>query len=588
MRRGVGWRHWLSAIRSLGVRGPRPNRPRPEPPRPFSRLSVEALEDRLTPATTVQFAAASETAYQTVGSFRIPVALSQPVAPIVGTFASGFSSPQGLAFDAAGNLYVANAGNVSEVTPGGVVSTFAVGFNNPEGLAFDAAGNLYVANAGNGTVIEVTPAGAVSTFAAGFSGSPQGLAFDGAGNLFVGVNNFGNGTVSKVAPGGAVSRFAAGFYNPQGLAFDTAGNLYVANANGTVSEVTPGGAVSTFANLGNPTGLAFDAAGNLFVNVNVFGGASVVEVAPGGVVSTVANLNGTGGQGIAFDAVGNLYVANVGNRAVAEIGGAVTVPFTLGGDAVAGADYANLTAGPLTFAPGQTTAYITGTLPADLGADKTLTFTLGTPTGTVTLGSPSTNTLTVDESGANPAPTLGGASPGAVGVGAGITTITVTGSNFVAGFRRGLQRRAAGHDLRQRHDADGRRPGRRPGLPRRRRGHGRHGRLGRRHVGDGRVRRRGPDAHGHQPGCRHALGRDRRDLQPDDDRDGHGLRPRLDGEVQRRAAGHHVRQRHHAEGRHPGRRLFHGGQRHHYGRDGRPHDGRADVHRRLPVGPDRP
>ena len=69
---------------------------------------------------------------------------------MVSTFASGFNGPVGLAFDAAGNLYVANYGNstVSEVTPAGLVSTFASGFEQPYGLAFDAAGNLYVANYG--------------------------------------------------------------------------------------------------------------------------------------------------------------------------------------------------------------------------------------------------------------------------------------------------------------------------------------------------------------------------------------------------------------------------------------------------------
>ena len=73
----------------------------------------------------------------------------------VSAFASGFSFPFGLAFDAAGNLYVASNNNtVSKVTPAGVVSTFASGFNNPIGLAFDAAGNLYVAN--GTTVSKVT------------------------------------------------------------------------------------------------------------------------------------------------------------------------------------------------------------------------------------------------------------------------------------------------------------------------------------------------------------------------------------------------------------------------------------------------
>ncbi len=53
--------------------------------------------------------------------------------------------------------YVANAGNgtVSEVTPAGLVSTFVSGLSLPVGLAFDAAGNLYVANIGNNTVSTV-------------------------------------------------------------------------------------------------------------------------------------------------------------------------------------------------------------------------------------------------------------------------------------------------------------------------------------------------------------------------------------------------------------------------------------------------
>ena len=76
-------------------------------------------------------------------------------------------TPMGLAFDAAGNLYVANHGNntISKVTPAGAVSTFvSSGLDCPDGLAFDAAGNLYVANNGNNTISKVTPAGAVSTF----------------------------------------------------------------------------------------------------------------------------------------------------------------------------------------------------------------------------------------------------------------------------------------------------------------------------------------------------------------------------------------------------------------------------------------
>jgi sugar lactone lactonase YvrE len=143
-------------------------------------------------------------------------------------------------------IYVGNAFNetVATITPAGVVSTFASGFDSPDGLAFDGTGNLYVANSGDGTVSEVTPAGVATTFASGFS-DPQGLAFDGSGNLY--VANGGNGDISEITPSGVVSTFAGGFNTPGGLAFDGGGNLYVANSgDGTVSEVTPAGVVSGF------------------------------------------------------------------------------------------------------------------------------------------------------------------------------------------------------------------------------------------------------------------------------------------------------------------------------------------------------
>ena len=67
------------------------------------------------------------------------------------TFATGFVKPDGVAFDAAGNLYVSNlaAGTVVERTPAGVVTLFA-SINLPAGLAFDSNGNLYVASIGDG------------------------------------------------------------------------------------------------------------------------------------------------------------------------------------------------------------------------------------------------------------------------------------------------------------------------------------------------------------------------------------------------------------------------------------------------------
>ena len=236
------------------------------------------------------------------------------VTQTVSTFASGFNNPAGLAFDAAGNLYVANAagGTISKVTPTGAVSTFvASGLNSPRGLAFDAAGNLYVANAAGGTISKVTSAGAVSTFASGL-GEPLGLAFDAAGNLY--VADLANNTVKEVTSAGGVSTFVASGLNfPQGLAFDAAGNLYVANSGGnTISKVTSAGAVTTFASgFTEPVGLAFDTAGNLYVANN--DGNTVSKVTPAGVVTTFASGFSLPSY-LVFDAAGNLYVANyVGN-----------------------------------------------------------------------------------------------------------------------------------------------------------------------------------------------------------------------------------------------------------------------------------
>ncbi len=212
--------------------------------------SFDALEDRFL-LSTVSFSTGSETVSESAGKFSIPVTLSSPPdgTPIVSAFASAFDDPAGLAFDAAGNLYVASIDNntVSEVSPAGVVINTLSGFDGPVGMAFDAAGNLYVANLNNNTVSEVSPEGVVSTFASGLS-DPTGLAVDAAGNLYVG--NEGNGTVSEVSPAGVVSPtpFASGLSFPVALAFDAVGNLYVANLlNNTVSKVSPAGAVSFFA-----------------------------------------------------------------------------------------------------------------------------------------------------------------------------------------------------------------------------------------------------------------------------------------------------------------------------------------------------
>ena len=99
--------------------------------------------------------------------------------------AARFHGPQGIAVDRAGNVFVSDTDNsmIRRISPAGVVATVAgvpealneddvsladgkgsaARFSQPLGIELDAAGNLYVADAGNHAIRKITPQGAVST-----------------------------------------------------------------------------------------------------------------------------------------------------------------------------------------------------------------------------------------------------------------------------------------------------------------------------------------------------------------------------------------------------------------------------------------
>ena len=130
--------------------------------------------------------------------------------------------------------------------------------NYPQGLAFDAAGMLYVADGNNSVVRKISAAGAVSTFAGTLGKQehldgpaaesvfriPTALAFDTQGNLFVGDPT--DNAVRKITPQGAVSTVAAGVF-PSGLAIAPDGTIFVAEGSfGTVRKISASGGVSDF------------------------------------------------------------------------------------------------------------------------------------------------------------------------------------------------------------------------------------------------------------------------------------------------------------------------------------------------------
>ena len=153
-------------------------------------------------------------------------------------FGSVPSQGWGLAFDSAGNLYVAaddylgdsNDQTIFKFAPDGTrtvfvgPSAFAPGAY-PLGLAFDSSGNLFVStdcfcDPGSDIILEFTPTGVESTFATGLT-NPRGLAFDSSGNLFVAESNdFPDGDILEFPPGGGTPTvFASGLNRPQFLTF---------------------------------------------------------------------------------------------------------------------------------------------------------------------------------------------------------------------------------------------------------------------------------------------------------------------------------------------------------------------------------
>src|SRR6266480_1178605 len=161
------------------------------------------------------------------------------------------------------------------------------------GLAFDTAGNLFVADFAKRSVFKYTPDGTKSTFVAGLKG-PIGLCFDSKGNLFVSdeaATTF-KGSILKFTPEGKRSRFATGI-SSVGMAFDRSGNLFVSEEN-SIFKFSPEGVKSTVvtSKLANFIGLAFDGSENLFVAdqsiADTGAGRSILKFSPDGTKTIFA------------------------------------------------------------------------------------------------------------------------------------------------------------------------------------------------------------------------------------------------------------------------------------------------------------
>lgn len=302
----------------------------------------------------------------------------------------------GLARDAAGNLYVSDGFNavIRKITPDGVASVLAgteralgtedgtgpaARFFSPKALAVDAAGTVFVADEDAG-LRRVSPEGVVTSLRSGLLSRPAGVAVDAAGSVYTmdsatqrlikftkdgtasvlaGTNRSSSRDQTRDGPGDQAT-----FFRVLALAMDAQGNVYLGD-DATLRKVTPAGGVSTLAGrAGDSDSLdgrgsaarfrqirdiaADPVSGRLVVADGEIGFRTVApdgSVATPGGRSSFGSSDGQGVQarfsfpsGVATDALGNAYVTDQSSGTMRKVSGTGAVTTLVLTDAIDGSN----------------------------------------------------------------------------------------------------------------------------------------------------------------------------------------------------------------------------------------------------------
>ena len=293
-----------------------------------------------------------------------------------------------LAFDGAGNLYIASWWHLLQLTPAGTLQTIAGdgsywfrgdGGNavsarlwGPVALALDPAGALYIADRNNCRIRVVTPSGIIDTAAGdGSSGPadtqlsyPAGVVVDNTGAVDIADQD--NDRIQQMTAAGTIMPLAgtgtAGFngdgltatatqlFSPGALALSGDHTLYfVDKGNQRVRKLATNGIISTVIQAA-AAGVAVDPSGSVYVadatlhsveridshgQVTILAGTGTAGFAGDGGPATSAQLNSP--SGLAVDSQGNLYIADTGNSRIRMIGSDGTMR-TIAGNGMADFD----------------------------------------------------------------------------------------------------------------------------------------------------------------------------------------------------------------------------------------------------------